>query len=430
MARARREILTTTAAAAGRATRFVQRTSPLQGATFSQTLVCGLLGHPQAPLEALPHTAAAWGIEIRPHALEQRFTASAAAGLPQVLLAAIARVITAEPVALPLLERVTAVSGPESSTLIVPDICAAPWHGCGGSTAARARAARTLQARWERWTGRLDVQRQEGRASDRAAVLPGPLPAGAVRLAAWGYGSLEAVAAREPHQVFWRARLQRQTAVSEATGERRARRERWETQAMAMVALAVALGERQRLAARLLAVRVPPDGAATRRRRLRAAARDQGRQVRATRRAVAAGTLFVTQGPAARLTWREALGLGRLRWQSARLCTWWTSQGRVDESRSPTPWRLRCAVSAPLLARLIQPGGFLVSLWASPARSVTQAAPTVQPQARHLASAFPSVQRLGQALLTGKRGLAVGCRMQRRKKPPNTSQRLLQATGP
>ena len=263
VARARREMLTTTAAA-GRAPRFVQRTTPLQGATCSQTLGCGLLGHPQAPLEALPHTAAAVGIEIRPHALEQRLTAAAAACLPQGRLAALARGITAAPGAMPLLERLTAVSGPESATSIVPALFAAPWPGGGGSTAARARAALQLQARWEMWTGRLDGPRQEGRASERAAVLPGPLPAGAVRLAAVGSWSLEAVAALEPPQVCWRSRLQRQTAVDEATGERRARRDRWESQALAMGALAVALGERQRLAARLLAVRVPPDGAATR----------------------------------------------------------------------------------------------------------------------------------------------------------------------
>jgi len=66
VARAMREILTTTAAEAGRATRFVQRTSPLNGATFSQTLVFGFLGNPQATLEELTPTAAALGIEISP----------------------------------------------------------------------------------------------------------------------------------------------------------------------------------------------------------------------------------------------------------------------------------------------------------------------------------------------------------------------------
>ena len=178
VARAMREILTTTAAAAGRATRFVQRPSPLHGATCSQTLVFGFLGHPQATLEALTQTAAALGIEISPQALEQRFTASAAACLRQVLLAAIARVITAEPGAIPLLERLTAVDVQESSTIILPAIFAAPWHGCGGSTASSSRAALKLQARWEMCPGRLAVQLQEGRASDRAAGRLGVLESG------------------------------------------------------------------------------------------------------------------------------------------------------------------------------------------------------------------------------------------------------------
>ena len=51
VARAMREILTTTADEAARATHFVQRTSPLGGAIFSQTLVFGFLGNPQATLE-------------------------------------------------------------------------------------------------------------------------------------------------------------------------------------------------------------------------------------------------------------------------------------------------------------------------------------------------------------------------------------------
>ena len=47
VARVMREVLTTTADAAAKATQFVRRTSPLGGATFSQTLVFGFLGNPQ-----------------------------------------------------------------------------------------------------------------------------------------------------------------------------------------------------------------------------------------------------------------------------------------------------------------------------------------------------------------------------------------------
>jgi hypothetical protein len=428
VARAMREILTTTAAEAGRAPRFVQRTSPLHGATFSPTVVFGFLGNPQATLEALAQTAAALGVEISPQALEQRCTASAAACLHQVLLTAIARVITAEPVAMPLLERLTAVYVQESSTIILPAVFAAQWHGCGGSTASSASAALKLQARVEMWTGRLDVQLQAGRASERAAVLPGPLPAGALRLADWGSWSLEAFAALAQHQVCWLSRLQGQTAVYDATGVRQDLLTLLESQPTDTVELAVALGERQRLAARLLAVRVPQDVAETRRRRLRKAARDKGRQVSATRLALAAWTLFVTNVPAERLPLREALVLGRMRWQLALLCKLWKSHGRVDESRSTKPWRILCEVYAKLLAMLVQHWVFLVSFWAYPDRSLTKAAQTVQKHALHLASAFTSIRRLGQALLTVKRCLAAGCRMNRRKKHPNPYQLLLDAT--
>jgi hypothetical protein len=425
-----REILTTTADEAARTTRFVQRTSPLSGATFSQTLVFGFLGNPQATLEELTQTAAALGVEISPQALDQRFTTSAAACLQQVLLTAIARVITAEPVTIPLLQRFTAVYVQDSSTIVLPDVFAAQWHGCGGSTASGTSAALKLQARLEMCRGRLDIQLQEGRASDRAAVLPSPLPARALRLADLGYWSLGAFAALAQHEVFWLSRLQLQTAVYDATGDRRELLELLEAQPTDTIELAVTLGESQRLASRLLAVRVPQDVADARRRRLRKAARDKGRQVSATRLALAAWNIFVTNVPPERLTLREALVLGRMRWQIELLFKLWKSHGRVDESRSTKPWRILCEVYAKLLAMLVQHWVFLISCWAYPDRSLTKAAQTVQKHALHLASAFASVKRLTEALLTVKRCLAAGCRMNRRKKHPNTYQLLLDATGP
>ena len=70
------------------------------------------------------------------------------------------------------------------------------------------------------------------------------------------------------------------------------------------------------------------------------AARDKGRQVSATRLARAAWTLGVTHVPGERLTVREGLVRGRMRWQIALLFKLWKSHGRVDESRRTTPWRI------------------------------------------------------------------------------------------
>src|SRR4029453_9710184 len=141
---------------------------------------------------------------------------------------------------------------------------------------------------------------------------------------------------------FGLSRLQIQTAVYDATGARQDLLTLLESQPTDMVECAVTLGERQHLAARRGAGRVRQDVAETRRRRLRRAARDKGRQVSATRLSLAAWTVFVTNVPAERLTLREALVLGRMRWQIELLFKLWKSQGHVDESRSTKPWRILC----------------------------------------------------------------------------------------
>ena len=430
VARAMREILTTTADEAARATRFVQRTSPLGGATFTQTLVFGFLGNPQASLEELTQTAATLGVEISPQALDQRFTMTAATCVKQVLDAALTRVITADPVAIPLLARFTAVSVQDSSTIVLPDALAAVWQGCGGRTPEGTSAALKLQVRLDMRTGRLAVQFQDGRASDRTAELPGPLPAGALRLADLGYWSLEALQALAQQGVFWLSRLQLQTAVYDAAGDRQDLLAFLAASPTDPVEHQVTLGRDQRVPARLLAIRVPQDVAAARRQRLRAAAQKKGRQVSAVRLALAAWTVLVTNVPSDRLALCEALVLARVRWQIELLFKLWKSHGRVDASRSTKPWRILCEVYAKLLAMLVQHWVFLVSCWAYPDRSLTKAAQTVQKHALHLSSAFASVKRLVAALLTVKHCLAVGCRMNRRKKHPNTYQLLLDATSP
>lgn len=428
VARTMREILTTVADAAARTTRFVLRRSPLGGATFSQTLVFGFLGNPEASLEELSQTAAALGVSITPQALDQRFTETAAACFKQVLHAALARVVTADPVAIPLLARFTAVSLQDSSTIVLPDVLASVWQGCGGSPPARTKAALKLQVRLEMRTGRLDAQLQDGRAADQAAELPGRLEVGTLRIADLGYWSLEAFRALTQQGVFWLSRLQVQTAIYGPTGQRQNLLALLTAQPAATLDVAVTLGEGQRLPARLLAVHVPQEVAATRRRRLREAARKKGRQVSATRLALAAWTLLVTNVPCDRLTLREALVLARVRWQIELLFKLWKSHGRVDESRSTKPWRILCEVYAKLLAMLVQHWVFLVSCWAYPNRSLMKAAQTVQKHTLHLASAFGSLKRLIAALIIVQRCVAAGCRMNRRKKSPNTYQLLLDDT--
>jgi hypothetical protein len=109
VAQALRTVLTRVANRAARATRLVQRRSKLSGAKFVQTLVFGWLANPAATSEELAQTAATLGVKITAQGLEPRFTERAAQGVERVLQAAVQQVIAAAPVAIPLLQRFSAI---------------------------------------------------------------------------------------------------------------------------------------------------------------------------------------------------------------------------------------------------------------------------------------------------------------------------------
>jgi hypothetical protein len=145
-----------------------------------------------------------------------------------------------------------------------------------------------LQVRLEMRTGRLDVQLQDRRASDRAAELPAKLEVETLRVADLGYWRLDAFRALTQQGVFWLSRLQVQTVLYEPTGQRQDLLALLTAQPTATLDRAVTLGEAQRLPARLLVICVPQEVAATRRRRLREAARKKGRQMSASALAASA----------------------------------------------------------------------------------------------------------------------------------------------
>jgi hypothetical protein len=186
--------------------------------------------------------------------------------------------------------------------------------------------------------------------------------------------------------------------------------------------LAVLLGCQQRLPARLLAVRVPPE-VANQRRRLYREARDHGKTPSAEILAWADWTLLVTNAPATLLTLTEALVLLRARWQIELLFRLWKQYGRIDASRSAKPWRVLCEVWAKLLAVLVQHWLALTGCWQYPARSLVKAAQVVRAQAMHLLASFATgVER---AIADLHRSLPAACRLNPRKQHPSTYQLLL-----
>lgn len=421
-------VLTTVADRAGRQTGFVQRESKVTGSIFTQTLVFGLLANPQASLQNLTQTTAALGVELSPQGLDQRFSREAALCLEQVLTSALRTVVTSDPVAIPLLERFNGVYLLDSTTIVLPPSLAEVWQGCGGSTDDGA-AALKVQLQLDLAAGRIQAQLQDGRDSDRNSTLDLALPPGALRIADLGYWELERLAELTRRGVLWFSRAQANTTLQTADGRT------WDLLALleadpdaATLDLPVRLGKTAQLQARLLAQRVPQEVADQRRRRLRAEAREKGQTVSAVRLALAAWTVFVTSIPAEQLTLNEAVVLGRARWQIELIFKLWKSHGQVDVLPTAQKWRVLCEVYAKILGQIVQQWLLVVSCWQSAARSLTKAAQTLRLHVMGLAKAMRQEARLVEEIGTIARCIGAGCRMNRRKKHPNTYQLLLDIT--
>jgi Transposase DDE domain len=420
-------LFTTTAEALARRTGFVQRQSKMGGARFAQALMFGWLANPQASLENLAQAAAAVGVAISAQGLDQRCGEAAAAFLEALLGAAVQAVVAADAVAIPLLQRFSAVVLLDCSTIVLPAALGPWWPGCGGSTPEYTQAALKIGVRYDLCRGQLlGPLLFDGRTHESTTPIQhAPLPKGALRLADLGFFDLEVFAQRSAPDGYWLTRLHRTTAVYDAAGQRRDVLALLATQGTTEVDLPITLGVQHHLPARLLAVRVPQEVADQRRRRLRAAARDRGRSPSAASLAWCDWTIFVTNVPPMMLSLREALVLARARWQVELLFKLWKSHGQIDASRSRKPWRVLTEVYAKLLAMVVQHWLVLTGCWGYPDRSLVKAAQTVRQHALHLASALACPPLLEQAIGVIHRCLAAGCRLNRRKTKPNTYQLLL-----
>jgi hypothetical protein len=384
------------------------------------------LNKPAATLEELSQAAAAVGVPISAQGLDQRFTAEAAALLQLVLNAALGQIIAAEPVAIPLLQRFNGVIVQDSSIISLPDALVAIWQGCGGSNGHHVSALK-LQVRFDLLTGTLQgPQLEAGRTNDRGSTLPGaPLAVGALRLTDLGYFSLAQLRTCDTHGTYFLTRFYLQTAIYDLTGTRRSLADILATAHSGSVDLPVLIGATKHVPVRLLAMRVPQEVADQRRRKLRAEARHQGETPSRVRLAFADWTILITNVPPEQLSLAEALVLARVRWQIELLFKLWKSHGQIDEWRTQKPWRILCETYAKLTAMVIQHWLVLLGSWVSPNRSLIKAAQTIRDHAPMLGCALAGYLDLTVPLQQIQRCLAAGCRMNRRRRHPNTYQLLL-----
>ncbi len=425
-------VLTTTTEAAATTLHYAKRPdrAKFTPSTLVQTLVFGWLTTPAGSLEQLAQMASRLGVAVSAQAIDQRFTPATATLLQQVLTASLQHVISADPVAIPILQRFTSVRVHDSTTIALPDALTTTWAGCGNAT-GRGTAGLKCGVQVDLLTGTLcGLDLAAGRASDHALPLQhAALPAGSLRLADLGFYDLEVLRTLDEHGVYWLSRLQTNSRLTLPGQPERSLLETLESFGAASEWEGpVLVGQGGRVAARLLARRVPPAIAEERRRKIRAAAKEKGRAPAKAALALAAWNILITNIPPALLSLDEALVLMRLRWQIELLFKLWKSYGKVAEWRSANAARILCEVYAKLLALVFQHWMVVASGWDDPERSLFKAAQVVRSYAAELASAFGDAEPFVAVLRSMARVLQRHARMNKRRKTPTTAQRLCALT--
>lgn len=384
---------------AARASGFARRRSKLGGAVFVRALVLGFLHDPGASLSELCHVAAGLGAAVSPQALDQRLNAAGAECLRRVLEAAAREAVAAaEPAAIPLLGRFAAVEVEDTSVVALPDALEAEWPGCGERT-GKARAALKLHLRHDLLGGGSAGPRlTDGRVHDAAGPLAAePSAPGTLRLRDLGYFSLAAFRAEGEAGGFWLSRYKVGTAILDPAGARLAPAAWLRGQGPTLDA-PVLLGAAERLPCRLLAIRVPQEVVDERRRKLREAARREGKAPSGEKLALCAWTLLATNCPPAVLSLDEALALARARWQVELVFKRWKLDGGLERWRSARPAAILCEVYAKLLGALVAQWAVLALAWRFPDKSLVKLEAAVRLHAPLFWAALGGLLPLADAL--------------------------------
>lgn len=407
----------------------VQRIYPgkFDGKKLAGTLVLGQIQRGSISLSDLASFATHLGAKVSSQAVDQRYGMPTALWLHQLLLVAFSQVVAADPVALPLLERFSAVIVEDSSTFSLPDELETLWQGCGGNQSG-TRSAFKWQVRWDLRTGALCRQDvADGRMPDTClAQGEPPLVKGSVRIVDLGYfdcGQFHQDIQEGGH--FFTRLKAGGVKLFDEEGEPLEVLSWVQAHASGQPAQTwVQVSATHRVRARLIAIPVPEEVAIKRQADLRRRAQKHSRPVNQTLLELTQWTLLLTTIPEEELSIRQALILLRLRWQIELLFKLVKKEGQVLLSRSEKPWHRLCDLYAKLIGMLIVHWHVIVGCWQIPSRSMVKAAAAIRSRIVLLALAVGGKRDLHEAMGDLIEGLD-GCRMSKRKLHPSSFQLLM-----
>jgi hypothetical protein len=412
----------------GRHTGVIQRLRKFSAEMLLKMLVFTLLKSPRPKTKDYLATAAQLGLTLTERAVEKRFTPTLVTFLRGVLQHVLHEVVAAAPVATPLLAKFTGVYLGDSTTVTLPEDCAAEFPGCGGKSGA-GRAAVKLQVVWDLCTGRLKrLLIEPGRGSDaKSAVIEETPPAGSLSIWDLGYFCLKRFRAWAAADAFWISRWQPGTSVLDRDGQRldlrqRLRQHTWDRP----LDIAILLGCEDRVACRLIALRAPLEVAAHRRQKAYQKAQKSGRTPSAEHLAWCDWTIFVTNCTEDQLTWKEVVVCYRSRWQIELLFKLWKSHNRLatHAEAKGVAWQM-AEFWAKLIGVIIQHWLLLTMTWLDHRRSLMQAAAVLRDWITVLLEVIGDRDRLSGALGRLHAVIAVVAHVKVRTKKPSWFQLLL-----
>jgi DDE family transposase len=453
-----RPFLTDQARQLARETGFVQRSSPIDGAAFVQTLVFGFLDEPDASYTDLQHLLACQKILVSPQALAKRMTKAASHFLHRMVEALLTVVVVGETCALEMLSGFAGVYLQDGTIIDLPDHVQETWRGCGGRTGTGGEAGVRIQARLELKSGQLEGPwLQQARANERSgasSIEERPLPVGSLYVTDTGYATLPRMRNQNETGRYWLTPASLRPKIVDHDGII------WDLPALLatrskrgqqIIDEEVFVGASERVPCRLIAVPKAEKQAST---QLPPAHRDQRVRRKGSQHDVQVGRkkafkgksgrkhhragvkrrqlgnwiVLLTNVPVTLLSAQQARELMRARWQEELLWKLWKQQGHLDIWRSEKPMRILCELYAKLIGMLIQHWFTIVGCWRDPHRSLVKAGRAVKKLAVSVVLALNGDMSL-QVVLARSQHLMQRCQLNPRVKHPNTSQRLIQASG-
>jgi hypothetical protein len=414
--------------ALARRTGAIQRQRKFTGASLLKMVVLTLMKSPSPTTDRFVATAARLGVTVTARAIEKRFDGTLADFLRAGLGHALGHALAAAPVAIPLLDRFTAVEIADSTSVTVPDDYAGEFPGCGGKSGS-GKATVKLQVAWELRGGALTrLELGPGRQADARSDRPDdPVVPGSLSIRDLGYFSLERFRRLSAGGAYWISRWQQGTSVFDADGGPldllgyvRGHR------GGGPVDVPIRLGAEERLPCRLIALRVPPEVAARRRQKAYERASKHGTVPGVEQLAWCEWTVFVTNCAAELLSWKEVVVLYRTRWQIELMFKLWKSHNHLAAYRPTWTAAERMALFwGKLIVVVLQHWLLLTSTWSNPRRSHWKAAQEIREWVVSLTGALGDLGALMRVLAEMIPAIDAVASKKRQKKSPSSFQLLL-----